>query len=113
MMPVIEDALAELFVPGSPMERDARMLLKIAIINTIERCIKIAEDRGAQAEDDSSRVAAYGIAVKISGLQVDPPPAPDEAVRETDCVPCSGCGGMRRENCKAFPIHGHVWCDCQ
>ena len=29
------------------------------------------------------------------------------------CVPCASCGGMRRENCKDFPNHGHEWCDCQ
>jgi hypothetical protein len=31
----------------------------------------------------------------------------------TSCVPCSMCGGMRRENCKNFPNHAHDWCDCQ
>lgn len=30
-----------------------------------------------------------------------------------DCVPCLGCGGMRRENCKAYGKHQHDWCDCQ
>jgi hypothetical protein len=29
------------------------------------------------------------------------------------CIPCTSCGGMRRENCKDFPNHGHEWCDCQ
>jgi len=34
-------------------------------------------------------------------------------VSTSGCVPCAGCGGMRKENCKDFPRHGHDWCDCQ
>ena len=38
---------------------------------------------------------------------------PDVTPKSTDCVPCSGCGGMRRENCKDYGKHHHDWCDCQ
>jgi hypothetical protein len=47
-----------------------------------------------------------------------PPPPPPQAdgnypASSHRCVPCLSCGGMRRENCKDFPNHGHEWCDCQ
>lgn len=29
------------------------------------------------------------------------------------CRKCPGCGGVRREHCTNFGLHGHEWCDCQ
>lgn len=47
--------------------------------------------------------------------QGPPEVTPDGVVRAplTECKPCSGCGGMRRENCKDYGKHHHDWCDCQ
>ncbi len=56
------------------------------------------------------------IGEKIMRAQVSPTTAQDQAAAPTPfslCVPCPGCGGIRRENCKDYPKHQHDWCDCQ
>lgn len=40
-------------------------------------------------------------------------PSTPSTVTVSECVPCTACGGMRREGCKDFPRHVHDWCDCQ
>ena len=41
------------------------------------------------------------------------PSAPPQSPQAFNCVPCGACHGMRVENCKDYPNHLHVWCDCQ
>jgi hypothetical protein len=45
--------------------------------------------------------------------QAEVAPPPDLTSGATECVPCTGCGGMRRESCKDYGRHHHDWCDCQ
>ena len=49
---------------------------------------------------------------KLSWPLVEPS-APPQPVVSRGCAKCPGCGGVKVENCKDYPNHGHEWCDCQ
>lgn len=107
MTPSLEEALREHFIMDSPLFMDVRGLMELATQEERERCAKHAELLAAAHPEASALVERirYGIPV--------PDPAEAQTTSPSSCIPCSSCGGMRRENCKDFPNHGHEWCDCQ
>jgi len=119
MIPLLEEALAELFTEGSPVSKDVRDLMELAVQETLKQCIQVADDFGSASGNDSSGQVCFAISRQIksflkapeepvAGQPLDPPS--DVTVR---CKPCAGCGGFRKEDCTNFGLHGHVWCDCQ
>lgn len=47
------------------------------------------------------------------GFTIPTPELLPQGSGNTNCIPCTSCGGMRMENCKDYPRHAHEWCDCQ
>jgi hypothetical protein len=59
------------------------------------------------------QVIGEKIMKEVRQAEVQPSAPPEVTAGLTSCIPCSGCGGMRMENCKNPGLHGHTWCDCQ